>query len=101
MGAMVMTSDARIEALADSIVRDVAELERTSPDSDPEMMLVTPAELHGVVIARLAAADAAAAGRASEIVRELKNSAAFDINPGLILEAASAIEALPQPSDDL
>lgn len=44
-------TDARREAqeITEIIVRDVAELERTSPDSDPSMMLVTPEELAAIV----------------------------------------------------
>lgn len=44
------------EELADRICRDVADLpDRTSPDDQPEMMLVTGDELHGIVMNALEA----------------------------------------------
>ncbi len=46
-----------VEVLAQTIVRDVAELpDRTSPDDWPEAMLVTSEELHSIVRSALASA---------------------------------------------
>lgn len=39
---------------ADAIVRDVCELpDRTSPDDQPDMLLVTVEELHAIILSRL------------------------------------------------
>ena len=54
-----MTTDKRAAAIADLIVRDVAEIpDRCSPDDQPEMMLVTSDELTHIVMRRLAALEA-------------------------------------------
>lgn len=51
-----MTDTPTREELADRICRDVADLpDRTSPDDQPEMMLVTGEELHGIVMNALEA----------------------------------------------
>lgn len=45
---------AKIDRIATSIVREVCELpDRNSPDDEPEMLLVTCDELHGIVIAEI------------------------------------------------
>jgi len=49
-----------VESIASRIVQDVAELpDRSSPDDQPEMMLVSSDELYGIVRECLAAAPAA------------------------------------------
>ena len=61
-------ADGEVEEMADMIVRDVCELpDRTSPDDQPEMMLVTGEELHSIVVEnlrRLSPQDAVMAERA-------------------------------------
>jgi hypothetical protein len=52
---MTTTPGYTVDALATAIVRDVAELpDRTSPDDQPEMMLVTSDELRNIILARAA-----------------------------------------------
>lgn len=46
------------ERIAVKVVRDVAELpDRTSPDGDPNMLIVTAAELKQIVLGALSAND--------------------------------------------
>lgn len=57
--AVLSESDARVRALVENIVREVAELpDRTSPDDWPEAMLVTAAELSAIVAAALGLKEA-------------------------------------------
>ncbi len=60
--------------LIGEIIRDVAELgDRTSPDGQPDMMLVTAEELRGILSERLAASRAARDWRPREDAGELRN----------------------------
>lgn len=70
------------------IVRDVCEIpDRTSPDDQPEMMMVTVPELTGIAQTRLLAALAAARQDAiAECVRRLREDWSEPADPAWWLE---------------